>query len=409
MYIKRDFEDKLKQLTRLYPAVLVTGARQTGKTSLTRHLLGAHRWVPLDQAAILDMARRDPGLFLQNHPPPVIIDEAQKAPELFPELKFMIDDRRVQPGQLILTGSQPLQLMSMVTESLAGRVGILELPPMALAEIFDAPGRPRTLMQWLDNPPLGERFPYARSPLECLLRGGFPAMALPSLSPRPEDAVQRLSDYIQTYLSRDLRDLAHIDDLGRFERFLRQLSIHASRLLNVSEVASGAGIPQSTADQWVGLLEASHLFWSARGYARQHTRRERKGPKGFLVDSGLHASLLGYTTPSQLVASPLLGAIFETAAANSIRKVARSDGRPLPVYHWRYGDKEEVDLIVELSHDELCLVEFKWTANPTMADTSGIMAYRQRYRRSTKAVVVTTAEECFWLTSDILHLPWSAL
>jgi hypothetical protein len=376
---------------------------------MTRHLLPQHQWVPLDQAVILDLARRDPGLFLQNHRPPVIFDEAQKAPELFAEIKFLVDDQRIGLGGVILTGSQPLQLMSLVSDSLAGRVGILELPPMSLAEVFAAPGHPLTLQQWLENPPLGQRFPFTRSPAESLLRGGFPAMILAELSARPEDAVQRLSDYIQTYLTRDLRDLAQIEDLGRFERFLRQVSIHASRLLNVTEIASGAGIPQSTADQWIGLLEASHLFWTARGYALQHSRRERKGPKGFLIDSGLHASLLGYTHPNQLLSSPLLGPIFETAAANAIRKIARRDGRPLPAYHWRHGDTEEVDLIIELAHDDLCLVEFKWTANPSTDAIQGINAYRKRYKRSHKAVVVSTAEECFWITPDVLHIPWSGL
>ena len=409
MYIERFFEEKFKQLTRLYPVVLVTGARQTGKTTMTRQILPHHRWVPLDQAATLNSARQDPGLFLQNHHAPVIFDEAQKAPQLFAELKFLVDAGRIKPGDVILTGSQPLQMMQVVSDSLAGRVGILELPPMSPAEFFKNRDHQQTLHDWLQNPPVGQRFAFARSPCECLLRGGFPAMALPELSPSPNDAAQRLGDYIQTYLTRDLRDLAAIEDLGRFERFLRQVSLHSSRLLNLSEIASAAGIPQSTADQWLGLLEASHLWWTARGYALQHSRRERKGAKGFLIDSGLHANLLGYNSTSQLLASPLLGAIFETAAANAIRKIARRDGRPLPTHHWRYADSEEVDLIIELAHEELCLVEFKWTSNPTPSDTAGIRAYQKRYKRAHKAVVVSTAEECFWLTSDVLHLPWSGL
>jgi predicted AAA+ superfamily ATPase len=409
MYYKRDFEAIIRRLSGLYSAILVTGPRQTGKTELVRHLFPGHRWVLLDEQARIEAARRDPGLFLENHPPPVIFDEIQRAPELLPEIKARIDGGHAAKGTVVLTGSQPLPLMHTVTESLAGRVGIMELPPMTLAEIFDAPGRPRLLQDWLERPPIGQVFPYQETPASCLVRGGFPAMALPQHSPTDADAAQRLGDYIQTYLTRDLRDLAQVHDLGRFERFLRQLAVHSAKLLNLSKLGADVGIPQSTADEWLGLLESSQLIWRAPGYARQHGKRARRGAKVFLCDSGLTTSLLGYRSPDQVLASPLLGALFETAGVAAIRKVARAAGGPYRLFHWRFDEAEEVDLIVELAHDVLVPIEFKLTSKPSATDTQGLAKFRARHGRAMRGVVVSTNTECFWLDKETLHVPWSGL
>ncbi len=399
----------LTRLAGLYPVVLVTGARQTGKTELVKHTFPDHRWVLLDEHAVLDSATRDPGLFLQNNPAPVIFDEIQKAPALLAEIKAQCDRGVIGRGGVILTGSQPLPLMRNVSETLAGRVGIMDLLPMTLAEIAGSAPSARLLDDWLENPPIGERFEFPSPPVECLLRGGFPAMALSCHSPHADDAATRVSDYVQTYLSRDLRDMSQVQDLGRFARFMRHLAVFSGRLLDLNRVASDIGIPQSTANHWLGLLEASMLVWRIPGWSKHHGKRERKGAKFFFVDSGLQVSLLGYSNIAQLSASPLLGAIYETACAQAMKKIARSNAGAMPLMHWRFKEDHEVDLIVERRHEDLCLCEFKITSNPGPEDLTGIVEFRKHYGVHHKAIVVSTHPVCHWLSKDVLAVPLAAL
>ncbi len=407
MHIYRDLSEKFKQLMSLYPAVLVTGPRQSGKTSMVRNLAPNHKWVLLDNQEEVAFANDNPTLFINNNPAPVIYDEVQNTPRFFSELKYFIDTQKTPVGAFILTGSQPLPLMKHISESLAGRVGILELPPMTPAEINDFKGRPRFLNDWLKNPPIGEKFQSQKNPFESLVRGGFPAMALPHLSPESHDASQRLTDYFQTYLTKDLRDLAQIEDLGKFSRFVRQLSIYSARDLDLSEAARAVGVPQSTADVWFGLLEASMLAWRVPGYSKKLGKREKRRPKLYFCDSGLQANLLGYTGPEQIKISPMTGSIFETSAANAIKKIARSAGGALPLFHWRLDEKNEIDLVIEMNYNELCLVEIKFKA--TNSDLNSIKEFRRAYGKNHPAIIVSTNEQCFWMEDDILHMPWNAI
>lgn len=404
MYYKRFFSDDFEKLAGLYSVVLVTGSRQSGKTEFCRNYFPKHRWVLLDRLATLDQARKDPHLFLLNHPPPVIFDEVQRSHNLLLEIKAEVDEKDPAKASYILTGSQPFQLMHDVSESLAGRVGILEVFPFLPSEIIQR--KTWNLDDLLDRPPIGESFELAHPPHEMLLRGFYPAMALTQHSPTVGDACTRLRDYIKTYLTKDLRDLSLIKDLAAFEKFLRQIALMSAQVLNISAIGNAIGLKQSTASEWLSLLEASYLYWRLPGFHQKLGRRESKRSKGVMVDSGLVASLMGYQNVDQISASPLLGRIFETAALNTIR---HGIGRGRNLYHWRSDEKNEVDLVLERSRDEPIPIEIKLTSRPAHADLSGIEAFKKVYPASKIGIVVSMYEKCCWLKQDLLHVPFAML
>lgn len=409
MYYKRTLEPRLATLAGMYSCVLVTGIRQAGKTELVRHCFPEHEWVLLDRAGVVSEARSDPGLFLRNHPSPCIFDEVQRVPELFPELKDLIDRSAPGPGGIILTGSQPLQLMKEVSESLAGRVGILELSGMTPTELLAGEQSPNSLAEWLQNPPIGRRFPWPLPPAEMVFRGGFPRMLLSEHSPNDTSVAQRLSDYIQTFLTRDLRDLAEISNLGRFERFLRFVANTSARLLNVESLARDSGIPQSTIHDWVSILEAAFVIRRIPGYSKKVTKREVKRPKLLLCDSGLLLHLLGYRASNLAYESPSFGAAFETFCAHALFALLSRDGLRPPVYHWRSGERDEVDFVIELNPEMLIPIECKLTGKPSPADAEGIQRFLQLHEVRGPGIVVSACEDCFWLTTNVLHIPLSAL
>ncbi len=409
-YLPRSIASKVNQLAKLYTVILITGPRQTGKTTLARNMFPTHEWVLLDSAVLVEQARQDPALFLKNHPVPIILDEVQRAPELFQELKNLVDKKSPSPGSIILTGSQPLHLMRKATESLSGRIGILELSPMTQSELNQsaATSSLQSLQKFFAEPPIGQKFATQRPVTESLFRGGFPAMALPELSPEAADVSQRFNDYIATYLNKDLRELAQVHQLGRFERFIRILATTSSRIANINELAGQISLAQSTAVDWQGLLQASGLILELPAYHTSQIKRESRRPKIILCDSGLMCSLLGYQDPSQLEISPLSGAIFETAILNSLITLLRAESTRPALYHWRSSDKDEVDAVIEVNNTNLCPVEIKLSSKPKPDHCAGLKTFMNYYKTAKQALLITAFEECFWVEESILHLPWAA-
>ncbi|MEZ4753783.1 MAG: ATP-binding protein [Bdellovibrionota bacterium] len=407
---KRKISKKLSHLSTLYPAILVSGPRQTGKTELVKRHFPDHKWILLDNALLSEEANNDPNLFLQNNSPPFILDEIQKAPKLFPAIKDYIDRNKPEFGNIILTGSQPLQLMNLVSESLAGRIGLLELLPMTPSELFETKTYEFSFNDWIKNPPIGEVFKWKIPPYEFLLRGGFPRMGLRDQSPSVSDSSIRLNDYIQTYLSKDLRDLSSINDLGRFERFLRTLSTSSGKITELSALARQADLPQGTAHDWLSILQASLIYWSVQGYSGNKNKRERKRPKGFLIDSGLTCNLLNVSSSESLQNNPLTGFIMETAVANCIRSLLyNSSTSTPPLFYWNYKNEQEVDLVVEGELNALYPIEIKATGTPAKS-YPGLDAFSQRYSDQVSLrMVITTNERCYWIDENTLHIPLSAL
>ena len=402
-YLPRYAAAMLGRIATLYPVVLISGARQTGKTTLARQQFPNHRWVLLDAAAVVDQARSDPGLFLTNHPPPVIFDEVQRVPELFREIKSRIDTTDFPSGSIILTGSQPIQLMQSVSESLAGRVGLLSLAPLTIAERTSVPFR--SFFDMIDNPPIGERSRITETPASCMFRGGLPAVWLPNRTPTEEDVRIRLSDYISTYVSRDLRDIGGVKDLGRFERLVRLLATATATVPNLTELAGNGGIPQSTAHEWMNILQSSELLIELPAYHTNAVKRESRRPKWFFADSGLATNLLGYTTSAQLDIAPYTGRIFETMVLQCIRTRLRLEQGPAQISCWRSHERDEVDMVIERTSGELIPVEIKLSSHTRSDDCRGLRAFMRTYPETKQALLVTAGDQCVTLGNGILHVP----
>jgi hypothetical protein len=342
MWIPRDIEPRLLRSARTRPVTVLTGARQTGKTSTFRRLFPNYDFVTLDLPTEAEQAEKEPQSFLRRHPPPAIIDEVQYAPGLFRHLKVAIDASRGRNGQFLLTGSQKFTLMKRVSESLAGRADIAELETLSLAEIRRAV--PET------------------TPENAIVRGGFPELhANPSI-----DHVAFYNSYLATYLERDVRSLANVGSLRDFERFLRACALRSANLLNKADLARDVGISPTTANHWLSMLEASGQVVLLEPWFSNRTKSIVKSPKLYLADSGLLCALLNIRSEEALYQAPAAGAIWETFVFAQLRERERRAGRVGSLFFWRDRTRE-VDFVVE-AEGRLELFEAKWTEVPTAND-----------------------------------------
>ncbi|MCC7144430.1 MAG: ATP-binding protein, partial [Candidatus Eisenbacteria bacterium] len=351
MWIPRYIESRLIRSMKTRPALVLTGARQTGKTSTLRRLFPEHEFVSLDLPSEAEQAEKEPVAFMNRHPSPVIIDEAQYAPALFRHLKVAIDADRGRNGRFLLTGSQRFTLMKGVSDSLAGRVDVMELETLSRSEI-------------------------RRSGIEIDLPSGIVRGGFPELHANPEvDPVTFYSSYVATYLERDVRTLANVGSLRDFERFLRACALRSANLLNKSDLARDVGIAPSTANQWISVLEASGQIVLLEPWLSNRTKSIIKTPKLYLADTGLLCALLGIRTPEQLLLSPAVGAIWETYVFAELRHREREAGRDRSLFFWRDRTRE-VDFVVETAQG-LELLEAKWTELPSTGDASNLEYVRR--------------------------------
>ncbi len=342
MWIDRHIEPLLLQRAATRPVVVLTGARQTGKTSLMRRLFPDHAFVTLDLPSEAEQAERDPDTFLARHPPPVILDEVQYAPGLFRHLKAAVDRERGRYGAFLLTGSQPLGLMKSVSDSLAGRAAVIELEPLSFAEAKTG------------HPDLAAE--------QFLVRGGFPEL----YENRDIDAEGFLRSYVATYLERDLRQLLQVTSLRDFERFLRAAALRSAQLLNRADLARDAGISGSTAAAWLSALAASHQVMLLEPWFANRTKGLVKRPKLYLRDAGLAAFLCGVHTIEALRSSPLAGALWETLVCAEIRR-AQSNRRGGWDFHFRADRAREADFLLHRA-GTFQLADAKWTEHPDARD-----------------------------------------
>lgn len=359
-YISRTLEPFLQNASNQFPVVLVTGARQTGKTTLLRHLAKETRtYIALDDPIVRSLAREDPALFLQRFRPPMLIDEIQYAPGLLPHIKITVDNNRI-PGSFWLTGSQQFHLMKGVSESLAGRVGIVNLLGFSQRELL---GIPQTSCFLPDENSLFERenSPLVRLPelFEKIWRGSFPALY-------QETVIDRelfYSSYLQTYLERDVRDLAHVGDEGAFVRFIRACAARTGMLLNMQDLCRDSDISQPTGKRWLSILVSSGIVYLLEPWSSNINKRLVRAPKLYFMDTGLAAYLTQWSTPEALEAGSMSGAILETWVLAEIIKSYFHNGKQAPVYYYRDKDMKEIDLLI---HRDGILhpVEIKKTATP---------------------------------------------
>lgn len=362
MYTERTLQKFFEKASSQFPVMLVTGARQVGKTTFLRHLSAKSRtYVTLDDPLLLSLAREDPALFIQRFPPPVLIDEIQYAPELLPHIKMVVDRDR-KPGLFWLTGSQQFHLMRGVSESLAGRVGIVQLLGLSRRECM---GRGSEVTPFLPVPDqiqkrLNNTESFTLKKLyKIIWRGSFPSVAL-------SDDVDRdlfFSSYVQTYLQRDVRDLAKVGDEMAFLRFLRAAAARTGQLLNLAELARDADIAPNTAKNWISILQTSGIIYLLEPYHTNVTKRLIKTNKLYFLDTGLCSWLTEWSSPETLEAGAMTGAILETWIMSELLKTWWHNGRRAPFYYYRDKDKKEIDLLIVVDGTVYPL-EFKKTASP---------------------------------------------
>lgn len=406
MYRPRLLTQRFRALRDAFPAVVVAGARQVGKSTLLRHLYepGAEI-VVFDPVVDVENARQDPDLFLNNHRTPLVLDEIQYAPELVASLKRRIDADRT-PGQFILSGSQQWRVLTSMAESLAGRAVFLDLEGFCLAE---EAGQPESwLARWLSGPEAfladsTERLPTSRTLYEHLWRGSLPEATMLEEAVVPDFHAA----YQRTYIERDVRLLADVADWQLFGRFIRLCAALTAQEINRSHLGRELGITPQTAGRWLELLKATYQWFEVPAYSGNAVKRVSGKPKGYLADTGLacHAQLL--SSPTALGGHPQLGALFETAVSGEIRKHANAMPTPPSMFHWRSTGGAEVDLLLERD-GVFYPIEVKATSAPSRRDTTGITAFRKTYPdlRIAPGLVIAPTEKILQLSNHDWAIPW---
>ena len=362
-YINRLAEDVIKKQEKMFKTILVTGARQVGKTTMLKNIKPDINYITLDDMILNQAAVEDPDLFLKSNKPPIIIDEVQRAPDLLRYIKIQVDNSE-EKAQYYLTGSQKFNLMQNVTESLAGRIGILNLLGLSLREIkkikFNEPFLPTE--EYLNKRRKFEKEISYDEIWNIIHKGSMPA-----LYQNESDVDMFYSMYVNTYIERDIRNLTQVGDILSFLKFMTALASRIGQLLNLNSIANEVGITIPTAQRWLSILVASNIVYILEPYYNNIMKRAVKTPKIYFLDTGLAAYLTKWKTSEVLEAGTMSGNFFENYVIVEIVKSYYNSGelRP-PLYFYRDKEKKEIDLIIE-ENGNLYPIEIKKTAKPEKA------------------------------------------
>lgn len=385
-----------------FPAVVVTGPRQSGKTTLLKMLFPkTHRFVTLEDPDIRIRAKEDPLHFVEQYRPPVIIDEIQYVPELLSYIKTRIDERR-KPGQWLFTGSQHFTLMQGISQSLAGRAAVLSLLPFSFAERTGQGDRSEDVAHLLKELTPDRRWGRKANLSEVLLRGSYPEIA----SRKRVDRQLWCGSYISTYLERDVRSLAQIGDLSLFERFLRLCAIRTGQILNLSELAKEIGMSVPTMKRWLSILETGYQVYLLYPYCRNVGKRLVKSPKLYFNDTALASYLLGVHDEETLLNSPNFGNLFETMVVTDFLKRFLHFGQMPSMYYLRTRDGLEIDLVLE-SGQKLHLFEIKSSMTILPKHASSLLRMNSDLKSSVKtSAIISAAVDNFQVQGGIYNYSW---
>lgn len=405
-HLTRSMIAELEHYTRAFPCVLVTGARQVGKTTLLKDCLpDGMSYVTLDSMKVAAEAKADPEGFLENHPAPLCIDEIQYVPELFRAIKAKVDADR-HAGMYWLTGSQRFHLMKGVSESLAGRIGVFELHSLSQREAAGRGGENTplfgldTLRELMPTAPLCDR----EALIARMHRGGYPELL--TNGEMNEDLF--FSAYVQTYIERDVQELSQVSDKGAFFRLMRSAAARTGQQINYSTIAQEVGVTAKTVKAWISLLETSGILTIVEPYSAATSKRLVKSPKLYMMDTGLACWLQGIDTPAALARSPYLGAMAETWAFGQLWRNSTDHGKRPRICYYRDGRGAEVDFLLEYQ-GTLTPVEVKFSTVPVLQDLKAAMHIPQGITPLTPGIVLHSGTDSYPLGHGCCAFPLSAL
>lgn len=400
MYITRALENEILEASKQFPALIVTGPRQVGKTTMLQRLAEAERkYVSLDDPLARSMAKNDPGLFLQRYKPPVIIDEIQYAPEILPYIKIYADTHK-RKGEFWLTGSQSFHMMKNVAESLAGRMAIIQMFGLSASEISDVKSEPFVCDHQAMLERLNERTPQnLHDVYERIHKGSMP------VAYSGEFTWERFySAYVNTYLQRDIKDLTQVGDELAFLNFMTACAARTSQMVNYADLAKDVGISAPTAKQWLSILVSSGIITLIQPYFNNVLKRAIKSPNMYFMDTGLCAYLTRWDSGKTLEVSAMSGAFFETYVVSEILKSYYNAGKRPPIYYYRDTDGKEIDLILE-QNNTLYPIEIKKSANPGKDATKNFNVLNKSGKEIGEGCVVCLYSDVFPLDKSNWLVP----
>lgn len=398
----RQMQALLQTLIQQFPAILLTGPRQVGKSTLLQQFESDYEYITFDDPMLLNQAKNDPTLFMLNHNGKLILDEVQYVPELFSSLKLEIDQQKTN-GLFLLSGSQAFELMQNVTESLAGRIAVLKLQGFSLREIqrlnFNLSFVPN-----LDYINQREKHPHNVENLWKIIHQGY----MPRLYEQETNWEIYYASYVSTYIERDVRSLTNVSSISDFTRFMVAIAARSGELLNYSNVAQEVGVSVDTVKRWTTILETSGIIYLLKPYHNNHLKRAIKTPKVYMLDTGLMARLTKWLTPETIQQGAKSGQFLETFVVSEIIKSFYNNGVEPPIYFYRDTNQKEIDLLIEYDRT-LYPIEIKSTASPDkkMAKAFGIL----RDNLPTDEIkvgngtIISQYPKKMWLSEDLIALP----
>lgn len=410
MYKDRLLASRLQYLTDTFSVVVISGARQVGKSTLLKHVFPPDTdYVVFDPVVDIENAREDPDLFLDNHRgKPLLLDEIQYVPELVAAIKRRVDRDRV-PGMFVVTGSQQWEVMKSLAESLAGRAVFIDLEGFSLVEMAEQTEGIHWLARWINDPHEFIRTRQTAIPLEHTLYETLWRGFLPDATFLPNDAIPDFhSAYLRTYVERDVRLLADISEWQTFGRFVRLAGALTAQEINYSQVGREIGISPQTARRWLDILKATYQWFDVPAYFGNTIKRVSGKPKGFIADTGFACAMQVISSPIALGGHPMLGALFETAVVAEIRKLSSLMSPKPQLYHWRSAGGAEVDLLLEYD-GKLFPIEVKIKSHPAKRDARGIIAFRDSYPRLDiqPGLVIAPTEKWLKISDTDYAMPWN--